>query len=121
MVWTATVAAAIMAASGTGNSLLLDCESEVILNQGYCMGVVRGTIDSLSFSSAAMPGMFCIPDGVTQGQGADVVVTYLRANPQYRHLPSTTLIIAALSKAWPCEAGPVKLLPNGGITIPEQK
>jgi len=45
---------------------------------------------------------FCVPDGATVGQLADVVKMSLEKYPADRHLPAAELVRAAFYGAWPC-------------------
>src|SRR6516225_3688646 len=46
-------------------------------HDGYCNGVVSGTLIALHLS-----GTICVPHGVTNGQALRVVVTYMEQHPE---------------------------------------
>lgn len=62
---------------------------------GY-VGYVSGAMDSMNQI------LFCAPSSVTYSQSASVVMKYLRNNPEERNKSAATLIIAAMSKPYPC-------------------
>ena len=45
---------------------------------------------------------YCAPSSITQGQVADIVVLWLEQNPSLRHYSVATVVIAAMSQAYPC-------------------
>ncbi len=45
---------------------------------------------------------YCIPDGVSRAQMADVYCKYLGDNPAERHKPSAALFNTSFTKAWTC-------------------
>jgi hypothetical protein len=90
-----------------GNDLLPRCQQavEVIdkatwknanesFNAGFCLGLVQG----VSYASADV----CTEEGVTFSQMERVVVKFLQDNPKKLNLNQSTLIVMALSKAFPC-------------------
>ena len=90
-----------------GNKLYADCTSNNPYNQAYCLGYVAGVTDlAVNLSDAAeldaRPPKICIPLGVTQGQVKDVVIDYLRRDPQHRHVTAVVQVELALAVAWPC-------------------
>jgi hypothetical protein len=62
---------------------------------GFCFGYIVGAIDQDSTS-------LCIPKGAAFVQTRDVVVAYLKNNPENRHFHATTVLLLALREAWPC-------------------
>lgn len=99
--------------SRTGNELYGECTGETTL-QVACINFVVGAVKGYqlgyrtSSTHAAIEGVsvditFCIPPGVvTAGQMMDVVVQYLRARPDRRHLSAAILVIDAMDFAFPC-------------------
>ncbi|HAD86585.1 MAG TPA: hypothetical protein DCG48_04415 [Rhodospirillaceae bacterium] len=90
----------------TGNSLYSDCEGEDF-KKFKCFGYVVGAYDMHAFMAAAIKRsggkqVICGPDGLTVGQMRDVVVKYLKDNPDKRHHPASILAFAAFADAWPC-------------------
>jgi len=67
------------------------------------MMYVVGVLDRDNGTQYSWTGFkYCIPDGVTQGQAADIVVRYLEDNPSDRHFSAAYLVRAAFLKAYPC-------------------
>jgi hypothetical protein len=87
----------------SGNALFESCSKQ---SQAYCGGYIIGVFDAavpVLNTGADVDGFkFCAPIEVTQGQITDIVVNYLRANPQFRHFNAASLTLSALSKAYPC-------------------
>ncbi|MEP1612295.1 MAG: Rap1a/Tai family immunity protein [Roseobacter sp.] len=90
---------------------------------GWCVGFVVGAWEGISsgvgraliafsdepIDAAALETAInlilgvCQPDGVTYGQMLDVFEKYLRENPANRNIGARTLLVEALSEAFPCE------------------
>ena len=85
---------------------------------GYLIGLVEGTkIGAFNVLTAIEPAEtaaemdemtnqflnVCQPDGVNYGQLLDVFVLYMRKNPEARHESARTLLLSAMSEAFPCE------------------
>jgi hypothetical protein len=69
----------------------------------FCLGYILGIADIMVKSGALVDGFgACFPSDVTQGQVRDAVVTWLRANPDFRQYGATGLVAKALSEAFPC-------------------
>ena len=47
---------------------------------------------------------YCLPDEATNGQMYEVVMKYLRDNPEQLHTPFRFLIVLAFEKAFPCNS-----------------
>ena len=86
-----------------GNQLLADCDSkdDEFYLKGYCMAYIAGIADALG-GNAINGYRACIPLRATQGQVRDVVVQYLRARPDIRHLAAPGLVAEPLQTAFPC-------------------
>ena len=90
----------------TGNDLLAIC-SEVSSQLGTaCMFYIRGITEGFFGALAAtrQSQAFCLPETVTQYQMRDVVMKWLRENPEKRHIDAGFLIIRAMKDAFPCNA-----------------
>lgn len=76
---------------------------------GYVSGFVYGVETEISFvqdvTKQDILTPFCRPNNLERGQMVRVVLKYIRENPEKAHLPTSALIMGALSKAYPC---PVK-------------
>lgn len=82
----------------TGNSLLSLCNSMEITDRFDCLGYTTGVSD------AAQWRHFCPPEGITRGQIRDIIVAYLRQNPDVRHKTADILAAIALARVWPCQS-----------------
>jgi hypothetical protein len=89
----AFVALSSPAVAHSGNDLLQSCEAVETRKgcEGYIFGVYRAT-----------PVKICPSDQVDSIQMRDVVVKFLRGNPETRHVDSVTTILDALTSAFPC-------------------
>jgi hypothetical protein len=103
--------------SGDGNKLLSKCSSAVKLQDNeslspsdmrdaeWCLGYVSGIDDGIEIASGtrntARP--YCIPEGVTTGQGVRVVVKWLSDHPDKLHNTGRILVVASLADAFPCK------------------
>lgn len=102
------------------NKLIGICDGEFETADALCKMYVWGTIEGLQFGAdaAAYNSGFtqdsamraqaqvllgvCDPETVTRGQQFEVVMKYIRNNPQSWHRPSVILIHRALMDAFPC-------------------
>jgi hypothetical protein len=85
---------------------------------GYCHGYVQGLIDMNTFyngyvqnlmeintlynGSGIIP-LFCLPQTISNGEGARIVFDYLRSNPERLREYGGVLAIEAFMEAFPCE------------------
>lgn len=98
-----------------GNELLNACQSMIEMSDsdgargseyktGYCVGVING-VTSLSWviNQAFSKGTrLCVPDNVTNIQGARIVVKWLKDNPKYLSNPEGYAAMLALRETYPC-------------------
>ena len=77
----------------SGNKLLEIAGTDKNAMANYVVGVH----DALKIKE-----LFCVPNKVTVGQMADVVVKYLTNNPENRQEQAHYLVRLALTEAWPC-------------------
>lgn len=111
-----TLAIPLSAWAADGNKLLEQCNDAVRsmdkegggsdLNIGYCIGVVRGVYNTLAVLNALLAPKvrLCAPEGgITNGQGARIVLQYLRENPSQLHEDDVFLTMMAFKKAYPCK------------------
>ena len=89
----------------TGNELLEECTGNVG-KQMSCLGYIEGVSDSLDLGRANNSRSGCVADGVTAGQLQDVVIRYLRNNPEKRNFDASVLTVIALGEAWNCKSKP---------------
>ncbi len=88
-------ATAASASTLDGNQLFELCTAQNPICTGYVMGVA----DARDRDPHGIS--FCIPDGASRAQLQDVVVTYLRRNPD-RRFPAPLLVSGAFADAFPC-------------------
>jgi hypothetical protein len=67
---------------------------------GDCIGYISGAAD------AGWKSEWCPVQGVTRGQVMDIVIKYLRDNPDRRHISADVLVLHALGAAYPCRNRP---------------
>jgi hypothetical protein len=87
--------------------IMEDCSSEPLSSQSLeCVNYIEGVKDILNYlrvhslTNARVP---CPPPQITIGQLRDVVVTFIRRNPQYYHVEAAPAVYAALVAAFPCQ------------------
>jgi hypothetical protein len=103
------------AAEVTGAELLKQCKGAVNFRDssgstnfkvGQCLGYISGLTDTANYyyhnKKIRNAHAFCIPKEVTLGQEVMVVVKYLESHPEKRMEPRFTLVMTALTKAFPC-------------------
>lgn len=74
-------------------------------NQAHCFGVMGGM---LGLNKMYQPlfgklSLFCAPDGISSGQGAQIVVKYLKSHPESLHLNYIMLAVRAFKESYPCK------------------
>ncbi|MCJ8157238.1 Rap1a/Tai family immunity protein [Sphingomonas sp. LaA6.9] len=84
-----------------GNELLAICDSSDSADKIQCMGYIQGVLDASdsSLGSKEIPPVDT-PDNVTAGQLKDIVIAYLKANPEKRHTQASDLVFTALVRAF---------------------
>jgi hypothetical protein len=86
----------------TGNEIKVGLEGWVDKNSteyvrdGVAFGYVIGVHDALSGS------VVCSGDNVTQGQVINVVLKFMRQNPEILDRSADQVVAAALKAVWPC-------------------
>lgn len=65
----------------------------------YAMGYIVGVFDT------GRGVIHCPPSGVTVGQVRDMVLTFLRNNPQDRNFSGDSIVNHVLKNIWPCRSG----------------
>jgi hypothetical protein len=94
-----------------GNGFYASC-SEVVAPTGAkpnwpgiaCLGYVKGLHDMAGFmwSSGRIRPEVCPPSGVSMSQYYDILLKYLKDNPDKRHEPTAALLWEAASASFPC-------------------
>lgn len=92
----------------TGNGLLAICSLDDPVSRTACGLYIRGLDHMLNTLQVhgQVRQIDCSPESSTSNQKRDVLVAYLRANPQSRHIGSPLLFMRAMAEAFPC---PVEL------------
>jgi len=81
-----------------------DSNSKNYVNSAIALGYVVGVADSFDSGHIVKSYRpFCIPDKVTQGQLADIVINFLAANPENRQWSGDILVVIALREKFPCQ------------------
>lgn len=88
----------------SGNTLLEICTSDAPTDDGFCLAYVMGAAEMGMTVEQRGSGLkdACIPRGVTPDQFIDVVVKYLKENPEKRHFGAAISVWAAIAKAFAC-------------------
>jgi hypothetical protein len=77
------------------------------INRAACIIEIRGFHDgygaAMGVFNNGKASCFCLPDGVTFGQQARVIVKYANTHPEGQWAGAAILIWAALSDAYPCK------------------
>lgn len=92
-----------------GNELHDECATIVSGDLGYyegghCFGMIEAYLQLASELSPRYFPAHCLPEGVTIGQIAKMVVKYLDQHPEQLHLPATLVIAKVAHDAFPCRA-----------------
>ncbi|WP_394731281.1 Rap1a/Tai family immunity protein [Altererythrobacter sp. GH1-8] len=86
----------------TGNDLSQSCKDLTYAQQDFCRGFVFGLAHGFRYQVFSGAGSICIPVGVASSQLLDVVMKYIRENPEKRHLTTVEIVQTSLSQAFPC-------------------
>jgi hypothetical protein len=109
-----SLGAPLTATAFTGNELLGVCNDGNTNNIkfGLCLGFIKGVSEGFMIGERVFnpqPNQqripYCIPDSVTDGQIRDIVIVYLRQNPEWRHEGAVGAIVSSLRNAFPCRSG----------------
>jgi len=119
--WIGAIAVAGMLVSGValadGNVLLTECQAvvrgldnrsarESLYDQGKCIGIVETVLKMTMYRNSKLPAEYrvCFPKGgVTNGQGARIVVKWLQENPALLSEDNVLLAMSAFGDAYPCK------------------
>ena len=83
----------------SGNDLLKYCESTDGSERTLCNAYISGVRDGATVEAQTLS--FDMPLGVTSEQLQDIVVKYLKGNPENRHQFAGFLVLKALRNAYP--------------------
>jgi hypothetical protein len=84
-----------------GEYLLRDCLADNTTARSECIGYIKGVSDALDDTPPDKRNI-CTPPGVTAGQLRELVVLFLRRNPNRRNYSGSTMVDVALRGAFPC-------------------
>jgi hypothetical protein len=87
-----------------GDSLLQKCQADHLSLRGECIGYIKGVSD-VRDDAPPQSRNVCAPPVVTAGQLRDIVVMFLRGNPNRRNYSGAAMIDVALRNAFPCKRG----------------
>jgi hypothetical protein len=105
---------------GTGHELYQNCKESInasgrntippgtdMLSVGLCLGLIEGvkkTIAILQTGMSTRDTQVCWPEsGLTNGQGALIVINYLDRNPARLSEDQTRVVLLAFKDAYPCK------------------
>ena len=86
----------------TGNDIKIglegwmDKQSTEYIRDGMAFGYVIGVHDALSGT------LICSGENVTQGQVVEIVLKFMRNNPEVLDKSADVIVLAALKSVWPC-------------------
>lgn len=81
----------------SGNEIMECWNDKYSVNNPMIRGYFAGVQDSYN-------GVyFCVDEGVKMSQAAEVIIKYMKDNPEKWHKAGKNLVIDALSKAFPCD------------------
>jgi Rap1a immunity proteins len=99
LLWVTSVFAQDFVAFETGGELFDACDVPVNDPKHlFCVGYVAGASDELNSQ-----GTICTPKDITVRQTADVILDYLRKNPERLRVAAPILTETALKQAFPCK------------------
>jgi hypothetical protein len=111
-IWVLALLASAIAPTGaqenydSANFMLPQCKRFLALagtgKASFAEGVCAGSITAFAFVGRSLNNRFCFPEGVTNRQMVQVVVTYIEARPARMHEDWRDLALEALREAWPC-------------------
>jgi len=89
----------------TGNKLLTKCESELGIEEFYCIGYIIGIADmhDADVVWGNREKSWCLPTKVLISQLKGAVLKYLKDNPNKLHFDASSRVAHAFIKAFPCE------------------
>ena len=90
-----------------GSELLSFCAKNSASTQSACLGYIAGVSDAIIndlIRDKASPVKACIPRNVKAGDRAAVVIKWLSQHSDQLRKPAATLVVRALSEAFPCRS-----------------
>lgn len=104
----------------SGNDLFNICGDKKVVAEMACLGYISGMLTGIAYQTGYTYAAFeiveqpldteytsflkhyCIPKGVKNRQIVKVIKKYMLDNPELLHIPSSSLVVKALTKAFPC-------------------
>jgi hypothetical protein len=104
-----------------GSTLLEECRSVNNPDEGvrseeqeaalvHCLGYIRGVLDTVTVwkkfdgkNTDATVRSTCVPDTVSAGQAAKLVLRYLNTHPENLHWSGPAVILVAMGGTFPCK------------------
>ena len=88
----------------SGNTLYQKLTSQTLWENAMATGFIAGVFDGYATEQNwdNQAHYICMPDNATKQQLSDTVKKYLEDNPQDRHFNAASIVLNALSLAYPC-------------------
>mgnify|MGYP006286689819 CR=1 FL=1 len=86
-------------------ALFRDCQSDAPALRGMCLGYLAAIADSIETQqvAGAAPRVVCDPLTVSLEDYRRALIVFLQGNPALLKQPSSDVVRAAYSNAWPCK------------------
>ena len=86
-----------------GNQLLQQCTATIGAHVNFCFGYIDAVVDLLLEKNEIDGFNACISSELDDPQLRNIVVKFLKDNPDLSHLSAPNLIARALAEAFPCQ------------------
>jgi Rap1a immunity proteins len=104
LLWPVSVSSQQTRFFATGNDLFRFCSDGAATSQSLCNGYVAGVVDAVGvFEAIGVTKITCVVSNASNEQVEQIVVQYLTAHPEIRHLGAAGVVVQALQKAFPCK------------------
>ena len=105
LLWPVSVSSQQARFFATGNDLFRFCSAGGATSESLCNGYVAGVVDTVGVFEAifGVTKITCVEKNVSNEQVKQIVMQYLTAHPETRHLGAAGLVFAALQPAFPCK------------------
>jgi hypothetical protein len=84
----------------TGNNIFRICSDASDASKGFCNGYLAGVLDA---NALEVGKLACLQQNVEADQVRDIVMQFLTAHPETRHLAAAREVLVPLQKAFPCK------------------
>jgi hypothetical protein len=85
-----------------GNQLLQQCTATIGAHVNFCFGYIDAVVDLLLENNGIDGFNACVSSELDDPQLRNLVVKFLKDNPDLRRLGAPNLIARALAQAFPC-------------------